>query len=479
MEERKRTGQKGRVITVAAVCIAVVLVILAAVALYLNKEKNDRVEARDELLSELDARIGEYDERSIVLSRTSRTRAEKLAEQLGAELRITSDGRFATLRLPEGTTIRDVVKGDPEGEIAAEFTPDYSARISDLAGEEADETHTRLPIPANYTVGDTLYSLQTYLNYLNIGNAWQSCNGSGITVAVIDTGIDTDHPEFVGRISEYSYNASKDRIVKDYTLGDGSYDWSLIEDTQGHGTAVAGTVGAAMDGQGTVGIAPNVTLLVIKAECDASGNFLRSSDLVFGLYYAIERDVSVVNMSFGGPSNIYADATLLARDSDILCVAAAGNNATSMPMYPAADENVIGVGALADGSFELAEYSNYGENTDLVAPGTVYTAKIGGGYGTISGTSFSSPIVAGAMALLKCDYSYKYATNESIEELLYASCYDLGSAGRDWYYGYGALDISALACEEKGKVTFNMLTDELENTEQVFVRGHVLQDIGR
>ena len=100
--------------------------------------------------------------------------------------------------------------------------------------------------------------------------------GAGRTVAIIDTGIDTDHPEFAGRISEYSYNATEDKIIKDY-----DNDWSLIEDEQGHGTAVAGVIAAAMDGSGTVGISPNVTIIVIKAECDANGNFLRTSDLVF------------------------------------------------------------------------------------------------------------------------------------------------------------------------------------------------------
>lgn len=96
-------------------------------------------------------------------------------------------------------------------------------------------------------------------------------------------------------------------------------------------------------------------------------------------------------MSFGGGANYYAAATKLAVDSDILCVAAAGNEASTALTYPAADENVIGVGALDDSSWELAWYSNYGENVDVVAPGTVYTAAMGGAYKTMNGTSFSSP----------------------------------------------------------------------------------------
>ncbi len=269
------------------------------------------------------------------------------------------------------------------------FSLDYYSKTSDI-----EESYERVATVPNYRVSDSLYGNQSYIN---VGNAWSSYRGSGVTVAVIDTGIDTDHSEFVGKISEYSYNASEDKIVKDYTLTDGSYDWSLIEDEQGHGTSVAGVVAASMNGEGVVGIAPEVTLLIIKAECDENGNFYRTSDLVFGLYYAIERDVDVVNMSFGStaPNNPFKKATELAVDGDIICVATAGNNATAGLTYPAADEHVIGVGALKENSWELAEYSNYGENSDVVALGTTYTTKTNGDYGVSTGTSLASPIVAG------------------------------------------------------------------------------------
>lgn len=121
---------------------------------------------------------------------------------------------------------------------------------------------------------------------MNVGHTWDISTGSGITVAVIDTGIDTDHPEFKGIISEYSYNATEDKIVKDFVLANGEYDWSLVEDDQGHGTAVTGVIAAQVNGDGIVGIAPSVTIITIKAECDSKGTFKRTSDLVFGLYYA-------------------------------------------------------------------------------------------------------------------------------------------------------------------------------------------------
>ncbi len=451
------------------ICLLSILLVatiaIGGIAMWLRHEKLEQLQ--NEALAELERNAGQYDEQSIVLYETSKAKAEELAKLYGAKLRITKDGRFATLTLPEGTTIRDVYAMEESLKYIDDMAADYHVQTSKLTEEE--ENGERLPMRPQYSVSDTDYALQTYLDYLNMGGAWYNYTGSGITVAVIDTGIDTDHPEFAGRISEYSYNATEDKIVKDYN------DWSLIEDEVGHGTGVTGVIAAAMDGSGTVGIAPDVEIIVIKAECDSNGNFARTSDLVFGLYYAIERDVNVVNMSFGtySASNPFAEATQLAYDSDIICVAAAGNEGTSSLCWPAADPNVIGVGAL-DG-WELAYYSNYGENVDICAPGTTYTTIMGGSYGNMPGTSLSSPIVAGAIALLLQDYPYMPV--DGVTQILYASGYDLGDLGRDWYYGFGALDVSALVLERRCTITYDMLTDELENQQGLFIHGHTLQEL--
>ena len=458
---------------VLAVILCAFLAVSIALAGILIAQEMRLCEQQEAALQELEDNRGTYDEHTIVLYDTSKSEAESLAKKFDAKLRITSDGKFATLTLREDVSVYDVYSARANRSYLPQLSLDYYARTS----AEEEGTGERLPSAPDYTVTDGYYSRQTYLNYLHIGETWLRTQGSGITVAVIDTGIDTDHPEFAGKISEYSYNATEDKIVKDYTLEDGSYDWSLIEDEQGHGTAVSGVIAASMDGAGVVGVAPEAEILVIKAECDANGSFYNTSDLVFGLYYAIEQGVDVVNMSFGSyiPENPFASATKLAVDSDIVCVAAAGNDGTTALSYPAADENVIGVGALAQDSWELAAYSNYGENTDIVAPGTVYTTLNDGGYGVMNGTSFASPATAAAIALYMQQSWYREFAE--IREMLYASSYDLGSLGKDWYFGYGALDINALVCEERGTVTFNMLTDELEDIEQVFVRNHTLQNL--
>ncbi len=459
MRIRRISGKKIMVFLLAVLCVSL------AICGMVRENRLDHYQ-RD-ALAELRQNEGRYDEQYIVLYDTSRAKAEELARMYGADLRITENGQFARLELPEGITISDVFAMEESRAFLPEMAADYQVQISQLT---ESETNGRLPERPDYAISDADYRLQTYLDYLNMGSVWSGHTGTGITVAVIDTGIDTDHPEFAGRISNYSYNVTEDKIVRDYN------DWSLVEDEDGHGTAVTGVLAASMNSGGVVGIAPNVEIIVIKAESDGKGNFARTSDLVFGLYYAIERDADVVNMSFGvySPSNPFEAAAQLAYDSDIICVAAAGNESTSALCWPAADENVIGVGALGEG-WTLADYSNYGENTDLVAPGSTYTALLGGKYGTMQGTSFSSPIVAGAVALYLQTSSY--ATYDEVTELLYASGYDLGALGRDWDYGFGALDIGAFILEARGTIIYDMLTDELENEEGIFIQGHTLQEL--
>ncbi|MFI3229772.1 MAG: leucine-rich repeat protein, partial [Bacillota bacterium] len=454
--------------------IAIVLVVLLVLGCfssicynYATTDTESLKEMQQSAIEKLNNNEGEYDTQSIVLTDTTLEEATALAEETGGSLRTNSDGTFATVTLSDETTILDIFSNDSYLQYIAQMSADYYVETFD-----DEEESTLEPASPNYVVSDTYYSQQTYIDYINVGDAWGETLGSGITVAVIDTGIDTDHSEFAGKISDLSYNATDDKVVKN------SDNWSLIKDELGHGTMVAGIVAASIDGQGTVGIASDVELVVIKAECDASGTFSNASDLVFGIYYAIEVGVDVINMSFGleveyESENIFKDALALAVANDIICVAAAGNNSTTALTYPAADENVIGVGALAEDSYELAEYSNYGENVEVVAPGTTATTAKNGGYTIANGTSMASPVVAGAIALYLAEN--KYSTFDDVTEMLYASCTDLGDLGYDYDYGYGIIDIDALICGEVGTVTFSMLTDEVEDIEMLFIKGKTMQ----
>ena len=445
-----------------AVIAAVVVFACVSVGIWAAGRAYGEEKLQEQKQQELQEFSGAYNTESIVLADTNPEQAQRLADLLQARLRITADGSYAVLYLPEGLSVEDVYSSEEYKSYLSAMSLDYYVDTEVVDANNRPLSSAR----PSFVVTDELYPQQNYLDYINLYNTWEVTRGAGITVAVIDSGIDTDHPDFRGRISDRSYDATNDRVVSDFGL-------EVIEDEDGHGTSVAGIIAAGMnDGVGITGIAPEVELIVIKCETDGKGHFLRSSDLVFGLAYAIECDVDVVNMSFGTNQNVFSKYTKLAVDSDIICVAAAGNDGSAMPNYPAADENVIGVGALDMGSWTLADYSNYGFSL-VLAPGTAYTTALNGGYQSATGTSISSPVVASAVALYLSQNPYTQFAEMC--ELLKASSVDLGVLGEDRQHAFGALDIHALVCQEKGTITYEMLTDELKSQTQIFVKGHTVQ----
>ena len=272
----------------------------------------------------------------------------------------------------------------------------------------------------------------------DIESVWDYYKGAGTTVAIIDDGFDANHPEYVrsngtsalSNDSAYFYSSGSSYGVKyfknDSTCLDQKWDSDYSEwDT--HGTNTSTTAAAPMNNGGGVGIAPEATILALKI--DMSFVAIRAA-----INYAISKNVDVINMSLGAFAENFTDgfgesqtgssstATYLnsvcqsAYDSGIIVVAAAGNEATWHKSYPACNSHVIGVGALEENDANtLAAFTNYvsasqtGEvNVDILAPGYVYTAHQKGTQSSIThtyddtqGTSFSSPIVAGAACLWK------------------------------------------------------------------------------
>jgi subtilisin len=218
---------------------------------------------------------------------------------------------------------------------------------------------------------------------LNIGTG-----GSGVTVAVFDTGIDLTHPDLAGAIVA-NYNAT----------GRGA-----ASDGNGHGTHVAGIIGARNNTIGYVGVAPQCSLAAVKV-LDNSGNGYISW-IVSGINWAIANrtahNIKVGNMSLtaAGSSSALSTAITSATNAGIVMVVAAGNNGANAAGYiPASYPNVICVSALNSNN-TFASYSNWGSVVDLIAPGTnVPSLWKKGAYKTISGTSMASPHVAGSVAL--------------------------------------------------------------------------------
>ncbi len=302
---------------------------------------------------------------------------------------------------------------------------------------------TRVPNDPRYAdqywldnTGQFIGQLGTIGADINATEAWDLSIGSrSVIVAVIDTGIDIDHPDLIpnlwtnpGEIPGNNIDDDGNGFVDDvhgYDFGEGDGN---PDDRAGHGTAVAGTIGAAgNNGQGVTGVNWNVSLMGLKI-ADRFGNLTLAA--IIGAHdYAtmmINRGFNIVasNNSYGAfRSEFYADApTGFSGERDAIqrfidtgatFVAAAGNdtfdnddpNASHFP----SSYNIPGVISVAasDNNDALADFSNFGQRTvTLAAPGVlVLTTTINGGYGFVDGTSFSSPIVAGAVALMQAYYA--------------------------------------------------------------------------
>lgn len=210
-----------------------------------------------------------------------------------------------------------------------------------------------------------------------------SASGEFVRVAVLDTGIDLNHPDLDVRGNINFVNPKKSG-----------------NDDNGHGSHVAGII-AALDNQtGVIGVAPKAYLYAVKV-LDASGSGWLS-DLVDGLQWCIDNRMQLVNMSLGASSDnlTFHQAVTKTYNAGVSMVAAAGNSGTSGLSYPGRYAETIGVSATDQGD-NLAYYSSYGPQVDLAAPGSgIYSTYKRGGYATLSGTSMATPHVTGAAALV-------------------------------------------------------------------------------
>ena len=250
--------------------------------------------------------------------------------------------------------------------------------------------------------------------------------GRGVRVAILDTGIDLDHPDL--RV------AGDVTFVPETTSGD---------DDHGHGTMAAGIVAALDNDIGVVGVAPEVELYSVKV-LNSNGSGVMSI-ILSGIEWAIDNNMQVINMSFGGSMDFpLAIRTALekAYQSGIVLVAGAGNAGDQGIIFsPARFEPVIAVGA-TDQQDARASFSCTGSTLELMAPGVgILSTSRGGGYNTGSGTSFSTPHVTGLAALL---IASGVTNNVQVRQVLQGTAEDLGPSGWDSWYGCGLANAAVL-----------------------------------
>lgn len=329
-------------------------------------------------------------------------------------------------------------------------------------------------VKAETTITDTEYNNSFHLAQMNVSKKlMETYDGSGVTIAIIDTGVNFDHEEFKDSsgntiFSELSGVVTGVNTVKNRASYSSEAAWaSALNDTAGHGTHVTGLIAAQPNGKGIVGIAPKANIIFIKA-VDANNAF-PNAYIQTALTYAANNGADIISMSIqsyansvtyngstmtGVSAQTTAFNTYTSADYNLGCtlLAAAGNYNTSEPSYPANSTNVISVGSVSkDDKTVKAPFSNYGtDNIDVVAPGYVMSTYKGSTDTYKSdwyGTSFSTPLTAGLLALYK--QANPDATNKSMTEALYASCDSItnsstypGWAGNGMINGDRLLNIS-------------------------------------
>lgn len=336
-----------------------------------------------------------------VIGAPTETLAEILARDTGA----------ASYRL--SNLIHRIILGVPYGMDAEAFSDSVRLHPEVVEAYVNSIVVTSSIPPATYAAppNDECYYAQHHLPQIQAPWAWTVTTGSrGVVVGVLDSGVYTGHPDL------------RDHLIP---------GWNFVEDNDrmmdltGHGTHVAGLIGAVgSNGMGVTGVAQQVSILPIRVFRLLSATV---EQIVAGILYAADQGVDVLNASYNSPIDtpLIREAFEYALSRGVIVVASVGN-AGPYPdtvMWPAKYEGIIGVGALGSGRTVIGDYSARGEGVDLVAPGEeVWSLSTDDGYVTGTGTSMAAPVVSGVIALMLANG----IAHAQVEEILYRTAVRVG-----------------------------------------------------
>lgn len=349
---------------------------------------------------------------------------ETVAGQVGAKVLKKGPLDFSTLSVQAGENPDAIIKQlkAKQGVVSAE--------------------RNRLKKITSVNVRDPLYNEQYNLNIAKVPEVWSSgAAGQGITIAIVDTGVDLNHPDL------------KNKLVPGYNALLDSTAISTTQDDNGHGTHVAGIAAAELNDRGIVGVAYQAKIMPVKA-MDKKGE--GTDDIIAeGIVWAVNHGARIINLSLGSDTEtaILRSAVEYAVENGVLVVAAAGNfdplkESNPGINYPASYPKVIAVTA-TDSKDQIADISATGSESILSAPGMnivsdYWTKEDGSTYGVADGTSMASSFVVGVAALIWSKHPDWNA--EQVKIALENGAKDLGIPGRDEQYGFGRVDAEQSVC---------------------------------
>ena len=345
---------------------------------------------------------------------------DKVLKTKGGKRRKLGQSNLHIVDLPAGASEQEVVeqlKNDPNFKYA--------------------ELDKRVPIAT--TTNDPYLGSEWHISKIGADVAWDKSQGSGVTIAILDSGVDGSHPDLAPH------------MVPGYNIYDNNTNTA---DVCGHGTKVAGTAAAAANnGAGVAGVAGQAKIMPVRiAYVDPTyGCYAYFSTIASGITWAADHGARIVNVSYAAmpTSSAIISAANYLKSKGGLMFASAGNSNIDEGFTPTTSMIMVSATDSADAK---AGFSSYGNYVSLSAPGAgIYTTVQGGGYGGVNGTSFSSPVAAGVAALMMA--ANPSLSNTKIESLMYSTAVDLGAAGRDPYFGYGRVNAAAAVQAAAGSST--------------------------